>query len=103
MSDGPSRDAIALDARDNVATVLRALGVGEQARVETPSGVVALQVLEPVPLCHKIALRPIPAGEAIVKYGAPIGRACADVEAGRHVHVHNLKSQRDRSSRASRP
>lgn len=98
MKPDQPRDAIALHEADNVATVLRSLAPGEQARIESPAGEIALQVLDPVPLCHKVALHPIAAGQVIVKYGAPIGRARAEIEAGRHVHVHNLKSQRDRSS-----
>lgn len=41
---------------------------------------------------HKIALRHVAQGEAIVKYGAPIGRASADIAAGDHVHSHNLET-----------
>ncbi len=39
---------------------------------------------------HKYALRDIRAGEAIIKYGYPIGRATVDIPAGAHVHSHNL-------------
>jgi altronate dehydratase small subunit len=41
---------------------------------------------------HKIAIRPIRAGERIVKYGAPIGRATADIGLGEYVHNHNVAS-----------
>lgn len=41
---------------------------------------------------HKFALRDIKAGENIVKYGNPIARATADIKAGEHVHVHNVKT-----------
>jgi altronate hydrolase len=51
---------------------------------------VALRDLEGVPKGHKIALRDIAAGEAVRKYGFPIGRATADIAAGEHVHSHNL-------------
>ncbi len=49
---------------------------------------------DPVPLGHKVALRPIKAGDTIVKYGHDVGRAVADIEPGRHVHVHNMKTKR---------
>ena len=39
---------------------------------------------------HKYARRAIAAGEAVVKYGMPIGHATRDIAAGEHVHVHNL-------------
>ena len=41
---------------------------------------------------HKFALRDIKAGENIIKYGNPIARATADIKAGEHVHVHNVKT-----------
>jgi hypothetical protein len=41
---------------------------------------------------HKIARRALKAGEPVVKYGAPIGLATADIAAGEHVHLHNLAS-----------
>jgi altronate dehydratase small subunit len=41
---------------------------------------------------HKIALREIAAGERIVKYGAPIGRATEAIPLGGYVHSHNLAS-----------
>ena len=28
----------------------------------------------------------------MIKYGVPIGRATVAIEAGRHVHVHNIGS-----------
>ena len=39
---------------------------------------------------HKYARRPIAAGEPVVKYGMPIGRATRPIAPGEHVHVHNL-------------
>ncbi len=44
---------------------------------------------------HKIALKPIPAGSPIRKYGQVIGRASTDIEAGAWVHIHNLAMSDD--------
>ena len=41
---------------------------------------------------HKYALRDIAAGENIVKYGMPIGRATCAIAKGGHVHVHNVRT-----------
>ena len=49
-------------------------------------GVTALDV---VPAGHKIATRPIAAGEPVRKYDQIIGFASEPVDAGAHVHVHN--------------
>ena len=39
---------------------------------------------------HKYAIRPIRAGENVIKYGNPIGHALQDIQPGEQVHTHNL-------------
>lgn len=46
--------------------------------------------LAKIPRGHKMALRAITRGEAVTKYGQTIGFATDDIEAGSHVHTHNL-------------
>jgi altronate hydrolase len=70
---------IRLDGADNVATAIRPLAVGEE-------GAVTL-----VPRGHKMALRDIAAGEAVLKYAQIIGYAAEGIPAGAHVHTHNLE------------
>jgi altronate dehydratase len=43
---------------------------------------------------HKFARRPIASGEAIIKFGEPIGRASAAIQEGDHIHVHNMAPAR---------
>lgn len=83
-----------LDADDNVATSLGDLTSG--LRVEVAVGDVRLdvEVAEAIPFGHKLAVRPIAAGADILKYGEVIGRATTAIPAGRHVHVHNVRSLR---------
>jgi altronate hydrolase len=40
---------------------------------------------------HKLAVRPIPAGEPVLKFGQVIGFASSDIGPGDHVHVHNVR------------
>lgn len=47
-----------------------------------------------IPIGHKLAIRPIRAGDTVVKYGVDIGKAVADIGAGEHLHVHNVKTKR---------
>ncbi|MBB5690726.1 UxaA family hydrolase [Roseomonas alkaliterrae] len=47
-----------------------------------------------IPIGHKVAIRDIKAGDTIIKYGVDIGRAVADIGAGEHLHVHNVKTKR---------
>ena len=47
-----------------------------------------------IPIGHKVAIKAIAKGDTIVKYGVDIGRAVADIGAGEHLHVHNVKTKR---------
>ncbi len=97
--DAMERDAIRLSPLDNVATVLRPVAAGENLRLGDPSaGEVTAR--DAVPLCHKIALAPIAPGEAVLKYGHPIGEASEPIAVGRHVHVHNMRSARAKAGAA---
>ena len=84
--------ALVISERDNVATALQPLEPGGRLDLNGAS----LTVAENIPPGHKIALRDIDAGEAVVKYGSPIGLASAAIRAGAHVHTHNLASSRGR-------
>jgi (2R)-sulfolactate sulfo-lyase subunit alpha len=69
-------------------------GQGVPGKIQSNGQPMQLDVLDTVPLGHKIALRDLPAGEQVIKYGIAIGRATRDIRAGEHVHVHNIKGER---------
>ncbi len=46
-----------------------------------------------VPSGHKIAVKDIPKGEDVIKYGSAIGIATADIKKGDTVHTHNLATK----------
>ena len=81
---------------DFVGVAVRDIAAGADVpgRVQSSGDVFALDVVENVPLGHKVALRDIASGERVVKYGVPIGEATQDIRVGQHVHVHNLKGER---------
>ncbi|NPD14770.1 UxaA family hydrolase [Xinfangfangia sp. D13-10-4-6] len=68
------------------------------ARANSPEGLeVALesgpvQLGRDIPMAHKIARHDIAPGDVILKYGMPIGIATEAIDAGAHVHVHNIRS-----------
>jgi hypothetical protein len=66
----------------------RDIDAGERVTVDG----IDLTVPVAVPLGHKVALRPIAAGERVEKYRVPIGIATAAIAAGEIVHTHNLRS-----------
>jgi len=84
--------ALVISARDNVATALHPLLPGQRIDANGSTVIVA----EPIARGHKIALRAIPAGEPVIKYGSAIGTASVDIAAGTHVHTHNVASGRGR-------
>jgi altronate dehydratase small subunit len=82
---------------DNVATMLD----------DAPPGAVAvlgqasepqIVITEAIQLGHKVALRDIQPGEAIIKYGVAIGRAARPIPCGGWVHLHNCLSSFDERS-----
>jgi hypothetical protein len=89
--------ALRLSDADNVAVALRALEPGTEL-LFGDDRVVAAQA---IPVGHKLATREIPAGAAILKYGQTMGRATAAIEAGAHVHVHNVEGIRGRGDLAA--
>ncbi len=79
---------------DNVATALCALSAGQEVQLSELDGDII--PLEDIPFCHKIAVRNIEEGEAIIKYGENIGFAVRRIPTGSLVHVHNMISGRAR-------
>ncbi len=77
--------------KDNVAVVLRTMGIGELAVALGRKG---FPVLEGIPASHKIALRDIAEGEEIIKYGEIVAVSTRHIKKGEWVHVHNLESKR---------
>ena len=83
---------LVISDRDNVATALQPLHVGQTV----VAGERVVTVSEPISSGHKIALHRIGIGEPVIKYGSPIGTATVVIEPGTHVHTHNLASSRGR-------
>lgn len=55
---------------------------------------IEIKALSDIPLGHKIALKDLAVGDTVLKYGHDIGKVVADIKAGDHVHIHNLKTKR---------
>ena len=72
------QDIVKIHENDNVAVALRPLAKGGTLDVAGAK----VSPLEDIPQGHKFALRPIKAGEEVVKYGFRIGYAKEDIEAG---------------------
>lgn len=91
MSDKP--DFLAHDDGDHVAVAVHDVEPGS-ALIGYLDGTDALtlEVLEAVPLGHKVALADVAAGDAVIEYQLPIGRASKSIRTGDYVHTHNVRS-----------
>ncbi len=89
---GEAKRAILLDGADSVAVAVDPLAPGDRPSVSGAGSPPCPAALEAVPAGHKIALRDVEAGGAVLKYGRPIGRASARIPAGSWVHSHNLST-----------
>lgn len=79
-----ARTTIRLQAQDNAVVAARPLAAGTVLADE------GVRVQQDVPAGHKLAARPLAAGEAVRLGGAVIGVATVDTPAGSWLHGHNL-------------
>ena len=97
------KEAIALEVRIPVIQVHPKDNVGV-ACVEVPAGALfswaggTLTTRMAIPAGHKVALAQILAGGTVIKHGEGIGQAIQLIQAGDHVHLHNLRSLRTAES-----
>jgi len=87
--------AFQIQANDNVATLLDDAGGAVRVVGAQPQ---EIQLLENISRGHKVALKEIAAGEAVMKFGVRIGHATQPVKRGAWVHLHNLASDLDERS-----
>lgn len=82
--------AVLLHPEDDVAIAKAQLAPGTVLML---SEGIDVRVRQAIPSGHKVALRAVPAGQPIRRYGQIIGVAIRAVEPGEHVHSHNLAIQ----------
>ena len=75
-----------LSEKDNVAVAAYEMTRGDVEKDD--NGVIT--ILSEVPKGFKVATKDIDAGEDIIKYGFPIGRATRHIEKGEVVHTFNM-------------
>ena len=79
---------VLLSPEDNCLIACRHLAGGTVVQLEGGSATLP----HAIGLGHKLARRAIAAGGKVLKYGAVIGSLREPVEAGAHIHTHNLDS-----------
>ena len=86
-TSGGSPSFIHLHARDTVVVALKELPQGTRIRVGSED----IQTRQLIPPGHKLAIQTVEADGQVFKFGWPIGLTTRRVEAGEHVHSHNLR------------
>ncbi|MDR2867595.1 MAG: altronate dehydratase family protein [Acholeplasmatales bacterium] len=82
-------DAIIINQKfDNVAVALKDLKKGQVIE--------GILLLDDIAFGHKFAIKDIPEGQNIIKYGSPLGRAKKDILAGNWVHTFNVLTNLDK-------
>lgn len=81
---------------DNVGVATVDLKAGETVRgiYMDSQEAIEMNAMQDILLGHKIALSDIKTEASVIKYGSDIGKVVADIKAGDHVHIHNLKTRR---------
>ena len=84
------------EADDDVGVATMDLAAGEVVQALTLEGepVIEVELVDDVPLAHKVAVRAMGANRDVVEYGRAIGSSTNAIVIGAHVHTHNLQSQR---------
>jgi (2R)-sulfolactate sulfo-lyase subunit alpha len=80
---------------DHVAVAAEDVAPGKGQAVYMDSDrAITVVVTEAIPLGHKVALVDLGEGAEVVEYGVRIGVTRQPIQAGQHVHVHNIRSAR---------
>lgn len=81
---------------DHVGVAVVAIADGEPARgvFMDDDSTIDVAAKGAIPLGHKIAIAALAAGDEVIEYGIPIGKATSAFEPGTYVHTHNLRSAR---------
>lgn len=88
--------ALVINSNDNVATAIAELKPGVVVSVLVGSERLQVEIRQAICFGHKFTIQPIEKGSDVIKYGESIGRSTVRIDAGQHVHTHNIESMRGR-------
>lgn len=92
-----SIDFVVHDAGDSVGVVVvEGVEAGQTLTgwVMQQDKTIKFEVLDPIPIGHKLAIQDLAEGDTVIKYGVDIGRVVMPIKKGEHLHVHNVKTKR---------
>lgn len=77
---------LVVNPADNVAVAIEGLDRGENVRAVDRD----IELVEPIPAGHKLALRDLAPADQVTRYGFAIGRATRAIHKGAWIHEHNM-------------
>ncbi len=93
--DKRKENALLIEDTDNVVVAAEMIEKGKIALYVKENQTINIMTLSDIPIYHKLAICNINKGEKIIKYGHVIGRATKNINAGEHVHCHNVVSMQE--------
>ena len=84
---GHCDNVLQVHPQDNVLVALADLNKGQEIRVGSDTWVLVTDV----PAKHKFATRTLSGGDAVVMYGAPIGKAVVPIQQGEAITTQNVR------------
>ncbi|SDN05777.1 altronate dehydratase small subunit [Fictibacillus solisalsi] len=87
---------VMMQPNDNVSTALTDIPLGSLVSVRCNQQTLEVTAKDTIEFGHKFAVVRITEGSDVVKYGEVIGVAVKTIEAGEHVHIHNVDGKRGR-------
>ena len=89
-------NAAIIDEKDTVVVAIEKINAGDEVIWRDRNGdVQKITAATDVPMYHKVAIKEMPKGTEVVKYGEHIGLAACDIHVGEHVHVPNVQNHRE--------
>ena len=88
--------AVVLAPHDNVGIALTELHAGLELDLSYGEHSFQVKLAETIPYQRKFSVTAIGPGEEILKDGVFIGVATDKIQAGRHVHIHNMTGMRSK-------
>lgn len=85
-------NALLMDDDDNVVTCVAEVSAGQNVVYQRNHQICTLKAEENIPYCHKIALRDLDTGDAVIKYGELIGKTNQPIKKGYWVSHLNIYS-----------
>ena len=85
-------NALMMEETDNVVTCVMEIKKGDTVVYRKGDTYCAVEALEDIPYCHKIALIPFDEGDEVVKYGEMIGQTSVSIAKGHWVSHENIFS-----------